>query len=280
MRFEDTYFFRCANNPYIRFPKPWDTYFTLPVSVPVSEWLCKTGLTPNAVSVLSLLIAFVAAAFFYRGDHLSLILGAVFFQASYILDCADGYIARKKNLASPLGHWIDHTFDELKKPILLVCLLMGQDALDSVAPWGWIGAMLYIFSRVLVKTDSTVKRAEPKTQAVELTGGSRMPLTARQRWLFQHFGIVILFTSIEAQAISFVIGPVLGYPLQAVTVAAGLSILWFLYVDGYRYWANYLRAVKQNASAAVTTTATATAGAGAGAGLDPNPAASQEHPSL
>ncbi|GGJ09941.1 hypothetical protein GCM10010885_18870 [Alicyclobacillus cellulosilyticus] len=245
MRFEDTYFFRCANNPYIRFPKPWDTYFTLPLSVPLSEWLCKTRLTPNTISVLSLLVAFVAAAFFYRGDHVSLILGALSFQLSYILDCADGYVARKKNLASPLGHWIDHTFDEIKKPVLLIALLMGQDALDHVAPWGWIAALLYIFSRVLVKTDSTVKGTGEGASVgrdLQRVGTSGMLLTSRQAWLFRHFGIVILFTSIEAQALTFVVGPVTGHPLTFILISALLSIAWFLYVDGFRYWQRVLRA--------------------------------------
>jgi phosphatidylglycerophosphate synthase len=244
MKFKETYFYRCANNPYIRFPKPWDTYFTLPISVPVSEWLCKTKVKPNTVSVISLLVAFMAAGFLYRGDHLSLIIGALVFQASYILDCADGYIARKKGQTSQLGHWLDHTFDEIKKPVLLICLLMGQDALDSVAPWGWIAALLYIFSRVLVKTDSTIKHSESSGTTLVHTGGSNMLLTVRQKWLFEHFGIVILFTSIEAQTISFVVGPILGFPLFFVLVAAVMSIVWFIYVDGFRYWRNQLVSIQ------------------------------------
>jgi hypothetical protein len=69
----DTYLFRCANNPYIRFPKPWDTYFTLPLSVPISEFLRKTRLIPNMVSVLSLLVTCVSAVFFYLGEWVSLV---------------------------------------------------------------------------------------------------------------------------------------------------------------------------------------------------------------
>jgi phosphatidylglycerophosphate synthase len=237
MRLRNSFLFRCANNPYIRFPKLWDTYFTLPISIPISELLCKTRIKPNTVSVISLLVAFLAAGLFFRGDYLSLILGAIVFQISYILDCADGYIARKKNLASKFGHWIDHTFDEVKKPVLLIALLMGQDALDSVAPWGWIAAILYVFSRVLVKTDSTVKQSlNQKREDTTIEGGSNMEIGSRQNWLFHHFAIVTLWTSIEAQAIVFVIGPVFNAPLTGMLVAAILSIVWFVYVDGYRYW--------------------------------------------
>ncbi|GMA51652.1 hypothetical protein GCM10025857_30090 [Alicyclobacillus contaminans] len=242
MRFTQTYLFRCANNPYIRYPKPWDTYFTLPISVPVSEWLCRTRLTPNGISVISLLIACVAAVFFYRGDWLSLVIGALIFHVSYILDCADGYKARKMNMASQLGHWLDHTFDEVKKPILLIALLLGQDALDAGDWWGWAAALLYIFSRVLVKTDSTVKRNLGQTRTdLQQAGQSQMPVSPRQKWLFEHFGVVVLFTSIEAQALAFVVGPLLNAPLMGIALAATLSILWFIYVDGIRFWKRTLR---------------------------------------
>jgi phosphatidylglycerophosphate synthase len=246
MKFNQTYLYRCANNPYIRFPKPWDTYLTLPLSLPISELLSRTRVKPNTISVISLLVAVIAACFFYCGSYLCLIIGAIIFHISYILDCADGYIARKNNMASKFGHWIDHTFDEIKKPVLLVGLLMGQDALDSVAPWGWIAALLYIFSRVLVKTDNTVKAAPgANSNKLEATGGSKMMLTPRQRWLFEKFGIVTLFTSIEGQAIVFVVGPVFNAPLTGILVSAAVSILWFVYVDGYRYWRRYFQS-KEN----------------------------------
>jgi phosphatidylglycerophosphate synthase len=240
VKFTDTYLFRCANNPYIRFPKPWDTYFTLPLSVPISEYLCKTRLTPNVVSVISLLVACVAAVFFYLGDWVSLVIGALIFHVSYILDCADGYMARKKHMATKFGHWLDHTFDEVKKPILLLALLIGQDALNAGDWWGWAAALLYVFSRVLVKTDSTVKRDfGPARTDLEVTGDSGMLLSPRQKWLFHHFGIVVLFTSIEAQALAFVVGPMFNAPLVGIALAAVLSLVWFIYVDGIRFWTRH-----------------------------------------
>ncbi len=212
MECTDTYLFRCANNPYIRFPKPWDTYFTLPLSVPISEFLCKTRLIPNMVSVLSLLVTCVSAVFFYLGEWVSLIIGSLLFHVSYILDCADGYMARKKKMDTKFGHWLDHTLDEVKMPILLLALLLGQDALDARDWWGWAAALLYIFSRVLLKTDSTVKRDFGPHGQTWVTGDSGMLLSPRRKWLFHQCGIVVLFTSIEAQALAFVVGPMVNAP--------------------------------------------------------------------
>lgn len=244
-KFTDTYLFRCANNPYIRFPKPWDTYTTLPLSVPISEWLCRSRLTPNQISVISLVTAVVSAALFYLSTPLGLVLGALCFHLSYILDCADGYKARKMQMSSKLGHWIDHTFDEIKKPISMFGLFAGQSIHGTVPLWAWLGGFLYLFSRVLVKTDSTVKKpaseAENAARGLRRTAGSNMLLTPRQQWLFQHFGIVTLFTSIEAQAIAFVVGPIFQVPMIGFFVAGGLSTLWVLAVDGGLYWRRALR---------------------------------------
>ncbi|GMA62478.1 CDP-alcohol phosphatidyltransferase family protein [Alicyclobacillus fastidiosus] len=248
MKFTDTYLFRCADNPYVRHPKPWDTYTTLPLSVPISEWLCKTPLTPNAISVISLAFAIASAVAFYFATPLALVLGAVLFHISYILDCADGYKARKMNMSSKIGHWIDHTFDEIKKPILMIGIYAGQFVHQGSLPlWAWIGGFLYLFSRVLVKTDSTVKKAPsesdsaPDRQLVR-AAGSNMLLTPRQQWLFRNFGIVILFTSIEAQAIAFVVGPICQVPMLGFLVAGSLSTLGVLVVDGFLYWRRALRA--------------------------------------
>jgi len=245
LKFTDTYFFRCADNPYIRFPKPWDTYTTLPLSVPISEWLCKTRLTPNQISVISLIIAILSAAAFYIGTPWWLVIGALLFQLSYILDCADGYKARKNKMSSKLGHWIDHTFDEIKKPILMIGLYSGQAAHGPLPTWAWIGGFLYLFSRVLIKTDSTVKKApsasENEARKLAQTAGSNMLLTPRQQTLFRHFGIVTLFTSIEAQALAFVVGPICQVPMLGFFVAGVLSIAWVLTFDGVLYWRRALR---------------------------------------
>jgi phosphatidylglycerophosphate synthase len=234
----------------VRYPKPWDTYTTLPLSVPISEWLCKTSLTPNAISVISLVFAILSSVVFYLGTPLAMVFGAVLFHISYILDCADGYKARKMNMSAQIGHWIDHTFDEIKKPILMIGIYSGQVVHHGpLHMWAWLGGFLYLFSRVLVKTDSTVKRSPSEStstvapdRVLTRTAGSNMLLTPRQQWLFQHFGIVTLFTSIEAQAIAFVVGPICQRPMLGFLAAGVLSTLWVLVVDGLLYWRRILKA--------------------------------------
>jgi phosphatidylglycerophosphate synthase len=92
-----------------------------------TEWVCRpkaavlvyllrnTPVTPNQVSFLSFLIAAGAAALFALGlTHELLIVGALVFHLSFIFDCADGMLARSKQISSVLGHLLDFLMDEIK----------------------------------------------------------------------------------------------------------------------------------------------------------------------
>jgi len=82
-----------------------------------------TPITPNQVTFLSAAIAAAACAMFAllpgRGW---LIAAALVFELSFILDCADGQLARLRKMASPLGHLLDFLMDELKAMLLFGCV--------------------------------------------------------------------------------------------------------------------------------------------------------------
>src|SRR5262249_27012924 len=51
-----------------------------------------------------------------------LVAAAIVFELSFVLDCADGQLARLKKVASPLGHLLDFLMDELKAMLLIGCV--------------------------------------------------------------------------------------------------------------------------------------------------------------
>lgn len=82
--------------------------------------LARTPITPNQVTFLSALVAAVACAMFiFLPGHAWLVAAAVVFELSFVLDCADGQLARYRKIASPLGHLLDFLMDELKAMLLL-----------------------------------------------------------------------------------------------------------------------------------------------------------------
>ena len=82
-----------------------------------------TPITPNQVTFLSAVIAAGACAMFaLLPGHAWLIAAAAVFELSFVLDCADGQLARLRRTASPLGHLLDFLMDELKAMLLLACV--------------------------------------------------------------------------------------------------------------------------------------------------------------
>ena len=54
--------------------------------------------------------------------HWGLIAAALVFELSYVLDCADGMLARWRGVASPVGHLLDFLMDELKAFCILAAV--------------------------------------------------------------------------------------------------------------------------------------------------------------
>lgn len=86
-----------------------------------------TPITPNQVTFLSAVVAAGACAMFaLLPGHAWLIAAAAVFELSFVLDCADGQLARLRKTASPLGHLLDFLMDELKAMLLLGSVAVGM----------------------------------------------------------------------------------------------------------------------------------------------------------
>ncbi len=77
-------------------------------------------ITPNQVTFASAFVAVVACAMFVVQPRCWpwVIAAALVFELSFVLDCADGMLARLRKIASPLGHLLDFLMDELKAMLL------------------------------------------------------------------------------------------------------------------------------------------------------------------
>jgi len=82
-----------------------------------------TPITPNQLTFLSAVIAAGACAMLAAWPGwLGLVVAAAAFEFSFVLDCADGQLARHRKMASPLGHLLDFLMDELKAMLLIGCV--------------------------------------------------------------------------------------------------------------------------------------------------------------
>uniref|UniRef100_UPI003221A56A CDP-alcohol phosphatidyltransferase family protein n=1 Tax=Intrasporangium sp. TaxID=1925024 RepID=UPI003221A56A len=96
-----------------------DGAFSMAFVRPVSRRLTAVGLQrgwrPNVVTVVSLLVGLGACALAATDTRVGWVLAAVLLQASLVVDCVDGEIARFTRTYSPLGGWLDGVGDRVKE---------------------------------------------------------------------------------------------------------------------------------------------------------------------
>ena len=93
----------------------WNRFVCRPLAAVLVSWFKDTRVTPNQITLASFVVGIASAALIIGlPGHVGLVIAVVVYQASYVLDCADGMLARWRGVASPAGHLLDFLMDELK----------------------------------------------------------------------------------------------------------------------------------------------------------------------
>ncbi|GAA2210761.1 hypothetical protein GCM10009850_062200 [Nonomuraea monospora] len=120
----------------------WTVYFVDPVAcrvaLPVAN---RTRMTPNGLTVFSLVLGTVSAACFATNQ---LMAGAGFFYLSFMIDCVDGKIARLKGTGTPFGLWLDYVGDRIRVVLCAGGLAYGQYALTGDVSYVVLGAAVAV----------------------------------------------------------------------------------------------------------------------------------------
>ena len=88
-----------------------NTYLLRPIAGIIVWALYYTPITPNQVTVISIVSGIVAAFFYLKGTAGAFIVAGLFIMLKDILDSADGQLARAKQLQSRIGRFLDSIGD-------------------------------------------------------------------------------------------------------------------------------------------------------------------------
>ncbi|WP_297464666.1 archaetidylinositol phosphate synthase [Thermococcus sp.] len=106
--------------------------------------LAKAGLTPNAVTVIGILLSLLAAYLFYlrepRLAALTLLVGS-------LVDALDGTLARMTGKTSRFGAFLDSTFDRISDGAVLFGIAAGNLVDWRIAFLTFMGAYLVSYER-------------------------------------------------------------------------------------------------------------------------------------
>ncbi len=124
------------------------------LSKPMTFLFVKLGFSPNAISILEIILFLIASLFLFVPDYWGMVVFALIWQFSAgVLDRCDGEVARLRNYESPAGGRFDMLIDDLRFAIPLavlgvVCYLenpvsyLYPMALTAIMLW-YIPAALY-----------------------------------------------------------------------------------------------------------------------------------------
>ena len=96
------------------------------LSKPLTFWFVRLGLSPNAISILELVLFLVSSAFLLIPQYWAILVFAVVWQFSAgVLDRCDGEVARIRNYESEAGARFDMLIDDLRFAIPFVFLTVA-----------------------------------------------------------------------------------------------------------------------------------------------------------
>ncbi len=127
-------------------------------SVRFTKYLVRTVLTPNQITIISLLLGLTAAFLFSFGSSLYLKLGAIALFLYSILDCVDGEIARLKHLESEFGKLLDSLVGIFKDVFVVLGLCFGlyRQTYDISA---WVFGFLVLFTMTMLNNVLLLSRS-------------------------------------------------------------------------------------------------------------------------
>ena len=129
-----------------------------PVSLQISRRLAQTAITPNQMSLISIVVGICGGPFFLSARPSLQTIGALLFLAHSILDGCDGELARLKFQESRWGGVLDFWGDNVVHVVIFACMALGWSR-SAVAAWplllgaaavlGTLGSAGFVYWRLM-----------------------------------------------------------------------------------------------------------------------------------
>jgi phosphatidylglycerophosphate synthase len=175
----------------------------------VSRTAVGLGITPNAITIASLLVGLLAAWMFWRATPYLAVAGLALYALAVILDHADGEVARLTVTESAIGEWLDIVADTLIHAA--VVLALGATSAELTGR----GAMLGALAAVGVILSAAVAKAWPGVAMPDRVGTWLAQLGSRDGFYAMLLGFIV--------ALAF--SPT-ALPWLMIVVAGGSHVYW------------------------------------------------------
>ncbi|BCJ42188.1 hypothetical protein GCM10010168_92880 [Actinoplanes ianthinogenes] len=256
--------------------KPIDAWWTVLLVDPLASRLVRIvapyrWITPNVLTLIATIIGVGAMVSFAQGDQQWLIVGAILFHLSFVVDCMDGKIARLNGTGTVFGQWLDFVLDRVRVFFCALTLFGGQYAQHHDVKYLWLMSVAIFLDLVRylngsqvakvrrgmkenldalkfpveVHPDAAQDMAEPGDEAAD----DEPVAAARPQSLKSRIGATLkrnrirthLFSGIEYEMFVYILAPLTGliFPITILSGAAMLAFEFLLIYKLYRTTAAY-----------------------------------------
>lgn len=129
-----------------------------------------TPVTANQITISWIIIQFIASLFMSTGDYLTMIIALLVFQFMFVIDCADGVIARYKKQFSLNGIYFDHMGHYINNPALLLSLSIGVYRIQAnriYLLFGLVAAGSFLLNKALTQSSLWYKSQNQREKIEE-----------------------------------------------------------------------------------------------------------------
>lgn len=135
----------------------FENFYMRPLSKPMTRILCRTPITPNAMSVVTLGVALLAAALVAMPDPLWSVAGGLLHMWMRVVDCVDGELARLRYQSSRFGEWLDTVGDGIgMAAFILGVTVTAMRADPSMLTVGLVGVVAWTLVQTLQITAAMI----------------------------------------------------------------------------------------------------------------------------
>jgi phosphatidylglycerophosphate synthase len=150
---------------YRRTRKPkdilWNRFVARPLAAVLLVPLRATRITPNQITLLTLIVFAGGAALLALGaGWRALVIATIIIEVSYVLDCVDGQLARLKGTSSPVGAHLDFLMDELKAFLLVAAVGIRLWLASSEPRWLVEGLLGLVVVATAISLTTFLRRPE------------------------------------------------------------------------------------------------------------------------
>lgn len=182
----------------------------------------KVLLTPNQLSMVRILMIPLFCVFFYvTAIPYNYFWSAVVFTVAALTDFLDGYVARKYNLVTDLGKFLDAIADKVLVLTAFVLMLTVNGMYGKYVWIGGVGVAIILARELIVSCFRMIAAKKGLVIAADMIG--------KIKTNFQDFAIVFLLVSVnffgltKVSEVLHIIGFVLFVIAVIMTVISGIS---------------------------------------------------------